>query len=264
MKTSRKYTRELYRQFKYLATWLPGTPLALGDIGLMRGREFTKIGNLSDDKFKVDFDIEYDKTPSSISHSSKGAVTLTAKLSGTVSPSYSTLTDLDAGFNVSFSKENAILFKANGTYNHSIKDQIKLGDTILDLYKNGKWDKDYVIITELVVADSSTILISSEKNGAIDIRANGNIGTSALDIADGSLELGATFSKGLSTELISKKGLTPLFKVSKIKTPFLSSPIFEVSKIRSYKMMEDNYSPIDNDINYFAEVTFDDVDDFEV
>ena len=43
MKTSKKYTKELNQQFGYLATWLPGTPLALGDIGILRNNEFTKI-----------------------------------------------------------------------------------------------------------------------------------------------------------------------------------------------------------------------------
>ncbi len=263
MKTSKKYTRELFRQFRYLAAWLPGTPFALGDIGILNGKQYTKIGNLGDEKYKIKFEIEEDTTPGDINHQSKGAVTVSAKISGAAKLTNSTLEELEAGFNVSFSKENAIFFKAKGTYNHSIKDQIKLGDQILQLYKDGKWDKDYVVITELVKADSSTILISSQKNSSIDIKANASLGNKTLDIADASLELGAKFSKGISTELICAAGLTPLFKVSKVKTRFLGSPIFEVAKVRSNKLMQKEYNVLDNPANYFGPLEIDDFDDVE-
>lgn len=259
MKTSKKYTRELYRQFKYLAAWLPGTPFALGDIGILKGREFTKIGNLKDEKFKIDFDIEKDTTPADINHSSKGAVTISIKAAGSASPSGSTLTQADAGVTVEFSKENAILFKAKGTLNNTIKNQIKLGDQILELYKEGKWDKDYVVITELVEAKSSTIMISSEKTGKIELKANGQAGNNAIDIADASLGFSTTFSKGLSTEIIAESGLTPLFKASKVKSRFLKPAIFEFNKLFSDKMLEKDFTALDNNLNYFGEVTFEDV-----
>ncbi|WP_459212392.1 hypothetical protein [Aquimarina rhabdastrellae] len=265
MKTSKKYTRELFRQFKYFAAWLPGTPLSLGDIGIMKGKQFIRIGNLKDEKYQLDFEIKKDTTPSDIKYSSEGSVSVTSKISGTVPPTNSTLTELDAGFNVAFSKKNAIHFKAKNTYNHTIKDQIKLGGQILNLYKLGKWDKDYVIITELVEAESSTILISCEKNSNIDLTANADIGSRSLDIADAELGLGVKFSRGIATELICEKGLTPLFRVSKIKSRLFSTPDFEVMKVRGYDMMESQYAVLDNDFNYFGEVDeFDFEEDYEL
>lgn len=264
MKTSKKYTKELYKQFRYLATWLPGTPLKLGDIGLLHGKEFTRIGNLGDDSYNIKFEIEQDQNPASIHHSSEGAVTVTAKGAGTVSPQNSSLLDIEAGFNVSFKKENAILFKAIGTLNHTIKDQIKLGNKVLGLYKDKKWDKDYVVITELVEAESATILISREKNSIIDLKVNGDVGASGLNIADANLGLGVSFSRGLNTEIIAEKGLTPLFKISKVKNSIFSPPAFEFLKLQNLKILQDvNYAPLDNELNYFGEVSFDDMDDFE-
>lgn len=258
MKTSRSYTRELYKQFKYLATWLPGVPLALGDIGLMKGKEFTKIGNLSDKKFNIKFDIENDTTKSEIEHSSKGAVTLSIKASGATPSQGSTLGKVDAGATIEFSKENAVLFKANGTLNHTIKDQISLGSQILNLYKNGQWDKDYVIITELVVADSSTILISSSKKGKIELKAKSKITSGNIDIADASFGFTNTFTKDLSTKIIAKEGLTPLFKVSKVRSRFLQPSIFSMNKVYSEKMLNKNYSVLNNELLYFGELEFED------
>ena len=131
MRTSKKYTRELRQQFGYLATWLPGTPLELGDIGILKRNTYTKISNLSN--FDIDFSIEKDLTKSDIEYTSKGAVSITTKASGTAATQGSVLGKIDAGITVEFSKENAILFKANGTSSPAIEDQIKLGRQILSL-----------------------------------------------------------------------------------------------------------------------------------
>lgn len=239
MKTSRKYTRELKRQFGYLATWLPSTPLALGDIGVLRRNEFTKISNLSD--FDIDFEIEADETKSDIEHSSKGAVSITTKASGSVAPQGSVLGQVDAGITVEFSKENAILFKANGTTSPSIKDQIKLGEEIINLYKAGKWDKDWAVITELVDADSATILISSSAKGKVELKAKGDVEAAKIDIADTELGFELSFSKDLSTKIVAEQSLTPLFKASKVKSRIFAPPVFKMNKTHSINL---NSSPV--------------------
>ncbi|QAA80333.1 hypothetical protein EI546_00645 [Aequorivita sp. H23M31] len=224
MRTEKSYTRELKQQFGYLATWLPGTPLKLGDIGTLNRNTFTKIANLSD--LDIQFDIEADTTKSNIEHSTHGAVSITNKASGTIAPPGSVLGDTDAGITVEFSKENAILFKANGTLSPSIKNQIKLGQDILDLYKNGKWAKDWVVVTELVEADSASILISSSSQSKIELKAKGGITAAKMDIADIDLGLNIAFSKDLSTQIIAESALTPLFRAKAVKGRILRSPVF--------------------------------------
>lgn len=254
MKTSKKYTREIKEQFGYLATWLPSTPLALGDIGILRNNQFTKISNLSD--FGIQFEIEPDETKSDIEHSSKGAVSITTKASGTVAPQGSALAEVDAGITVEFSKENAILFKANGTTSPSIKDQIALGKTIIDLYKEGKWDKDWSVITEKVDAESATILISSSSSGKIELKAKGEIKAAKLDIADAALGFELTFSKDLSTKIIGEESLTPLFKASKVNSRLFNPPIFKINKVRSMDLMTPDKAKSNEELLYFGEADF--------
>ncbi len=255
MKTKKIYTREMYRQFGYLATWNPGTPMELGDIGIMKQKQFTKIGNVSD--LGISFEIEEDHTPIDLEFSSEGAVSISTKLSGTPTFTGSTLSDIDAGIHVTFSKENAILFKANDTRTPAIKNQIKLGKEIIELFKAGKWDKNWVVITELVTADSATILISSSKEASIDVKVSGEIGMNELDIAEAELELEVKFSKDLSTKFIAKTGLTPLFKVSKIKRPFLGAPIFKTKGITSMDFATPQMALDQNDSFFFDTANFD-------
>ena len=244
MATSRKYTRELRKQFGYFATWLPGTPIALGDIGVMKKNVFTKIANLED--FGISFVEEPDLDRSDIEHSSSGAVSVTTKASGNLSPAGSQVAEADAGIIVEFSKKNAILFKATGPLSPSIKDQITLGKQILELYRQGRWDKDWTVVTEVVTARSATIIISISAGGKIELKAKGDLGIAQLDIADAYLELGVNYSKDLSTTIIAKEGLTPLFKGSKIKTPFLGGPVFKMNnKVRSLALQQNGVAAMD-------------------
>lgn len=259
MRTSRKYTRELRNQFGYLATWLPGTPIELGDIGILKRNTFTKISNLSD--LNIEFDIEKDTTKSDIEHSSQGAVSIITKASGTVAPQGSTLGDIDAGITVEFSKENAILFKANGTLSPVIKNQIKLGREILELYRNGQWDKDWVVITELVVADSASILISSSSKSKIELKAKGEVKASNIDIADADLGLEIAYSKDLSTNIIAESSLTPLFRAKSVKGRLFGSPLFTQKSIRSIDLITPEKAKNDESLIFFGEAEYDDYDE---
>lgn len=259
MRTSKKYTRELRQQFGYLATWLPGVPLALGDIGILKRNTFTKISNLSN--FDIDFKIEKDPTKSDLEYTSKGAVSITTKASGTVAPQGSVLGEVDAGITVEFSKDKAILFKANGTSSPIIEDQILLGRKILSLYKKGQWDKDWVVITELVQADSASILISSSSTGKIELKATGELKTANMDIADADLGLELSFSRDLSTKIIAENSLTPLFRAMQVKGRLLGPPYFAQKAIRSIDLITPSKAKSDGSLIYFGKADYEDFDE---
>ncbi|MCK8521969.1 hypothetical protein M0D21_10350 [Aquimarina sp. D1M17] len=263
MKTRKIYTGKMYQQFRYLATWLPGTPMELGDIGILRGKEFIKIGNISD--HGISFDIEHDNTPTDLDHTSKNAVSISAKLSGSPTPPGSFLAQADAGISVKFSKENAILFKAKNTTTPAIKDQIKLGKEILKLNETGLWNHNWCVITELVHAESCSIIISSSKEGQIDLKASADIQINSLSITDTDLQFANAFSKDLSTTIIAQSGLTPLFKVSKVRRRLLGSPVFKARGIDSMKLITQDYMSKQKDEFYFGQPDFDhELEDLEI
>ncbi len=43
-----QYTEELHDKFGYLATWLPGTKLKLGDVGILKRDRFEFVTTLND------------------------------------------------------------------------------------------------------------------------------------------------------------------------------------------------------------------------
>jgi endonuclease G len=230
-----QYTSDLKKKFGYYATWNPGLTLKLGDIGIIKSNVFRKIGELQ--KLGIEFSVELDTTPTDLKYSSKGSVSLTTKLSGAATMPGSSLGQLDAGILVEFTKENAILFQANNTLTHLINDTIHLGEAVLELFKAGKWDKNWVVITELVVAPSATILISNASGAKIELKANAQVNAPALDIANAKLQLSTQFSRAMETEIISKEGLTPLFNVMGIKTSLFSSPDFKAMGITGIDLL---------------------------
>ena len=231
----KQYTDEMKKKFGYIATWLPGTPFILGDIGILNDNVFTHVAFLND--FEIQFDTRVDETGDDIEYSSQGSVSVTTKVSGTVAPQGSTLGNIDAGFIVDFGNENSILFKANQIKTNLIANTAKLGDQILKLYHDGKWNKHWVVITELVSAESATILISNSTNAKIELKANANIEATKLDIADAKFDFGATFSKGMDTKIIAQSGLTPLFKVMALKSRIFLPPIFKSRGIEPFDLV---------------------------
>lgn len=229
-----QYTDEMKKRFGYYATWNPGVPLKIGDIGVFNDNVFTRLSSLPDRG--IEFEIREDLTKTPLEHNSKGSVSITTKLSGAVAPQGSVLTGLDAGIIVEFSKENSTLFKANNTTCPSIKDTVKLGEQVLDLYGKGKWNKKWVIITELVEAESATIIISNSSNSKIELKANANIEAPTIDIADAEFKFSTLFSKGLETKIVSAEGLTPLFKIMGMKTRIFLPPIFKAQKVMSFDL----------------------------
>jgi len=216
MKTINKYTKTIKQQLGYLATWLPSTPLALGDIGILKKNKFNRIGRLED------FDIDKED----IEHSTKGGHSITTKVAGTISPAGSSLLQADAGIIIEFLKEKAIIFKATNA----------IAQTIIELFKQGKWNKDWAVITELVHAESCSVIIANSSHAKIELKVNIKKALPhVLDIADAGLQLAPVFTKDLLTEIIAKEALTPLFKASKLKTRLFTHPAFETSNLRLNK-----------------------------
>lgn len=214
MKISRKYKRVLRREFGYLATWLPGRPIELGDIGIMKNKQFHKISNISE--LGISFEEEPDETKDNLEYQNQNQVLVTQKLSGDVAPAESSLIQADAGIILEFKKKGGIIFKASGVTYPSIKDKIKLNRDIIDLFLKGMWLKDWAVVTEVAKAESSTIIISKSSNSKVELKAKGEIKAGNINIADTNLDFDVTFSGDFILKIIAEQTLTPLFNVSKL------------------------------------------------
>ena len=224
------YTAEMRKKYgEVYAAWKPGTHYELGDYGTLDGSTFTYAGNVR--QFGFDFEVILDPSPTNENYKSTGVSATKITANGETVASDSV--NVAAGFNIEFSNENSVLYEALNVYTNRIADIAKLGTQILNLYESGlpgangvKWQKDYVVITELDIADSATIIISNSKNAKIELQASANIGAANLNIADPKLGWDSKFEKGLESKTIANAGATPLFKLRGIR-----NKTFEVRRL---------------------------------
>jgi len=221
---NKQYIKEMKNKYGgYHATWAPGVPLQVGDIGdFDKDGVFQKLANLKNRK--IDFEVLIDEKSDQFDYTSQNSVSVKTKLAGEIAPN-SVLKDIDAGVIVEFSKGSSVLFKAKDVKYHSIEDVIQLEEDVIELYNKGKWKKEWCVITELAVAESATIIIANGSSSKIELKANANIGASKIDIADASLDFSIQSAKDMNTTIIAQEGLTPLFKVRKLKFTGISQPI---------------------------------------
>jgi hypothetical protein len=240
-----QYTDEMHDQFHLYAAWTPDYPFALGDVGILNptfwghGNIFSRKTSLKELGFK-DFSIRKGTAVMNPEFSSKGGVTTTFKLSGSVAPVGSVLSIDDAGFIIEFADENLTTFEALGAKTESIENQVEIGQEILKRYREENpdthpryWNKEWVVIVDLLRADSSTVFISDNKNAKVEVRANANIKNKDIKIADPKFEFSIAVTSNLHTEILCDKGLAPLFKLSGIKTNIFGGNPSVENKFRS-------------------------------
>ncbi len=234
----KQYTQELYQEFGYIATWLPGVPINLGDIGYFSKGQFERFTSLR--KLKIPFRRIKGEGTGEYSYSSKGAVSEMFKARGEVPKVAGYLATAEAGFIVEWSRANATLFKANGITSSRIDDLETLGEQILELYRQGKWDPKYFVVVETQAAKSATILISSDTNAKIALSATGKIAPGGINIADIDAGLQPQFVSGLQTKIIASPGLTPLFKAFSVKKTVFGDAFFRGDKLSVAEITPDD------------------------
>jgi hypothetical protein len=246
----KQYTKELNKEFGYFATWLPGINLKLGDVGFLVQNQFTKITSLEEQH--IPYSAEKDHHKINLSYSSEGGVSITTKSKG-VHPNPNSLLKLDdLGLTVDFSNENALIFKANGAITETIKDCLTIGEEIIRRYNENKWRKNWVVITELIRTDQTSIIISKSAKGKIELKAK--FESVLPDLLQLNTDLELVSHQDIALKIISNNGLTPLFKSMKIKGFF---PFKERFSSKSTKGIDFKPSPNNNRDNLqFEECDF--------
>ena len=234
-----QYTQEMCKHFggSYYAAREPGVKIQLGDIGVLKNYVFTRIGNVLNEPFNLAFTTLEDENPvQKATYVSQGSISWSASLAAEVAPVSTIVNNVGADVTLEFGKDKSTFFEALNIYHHSIENNIMLGNAILDLYKMGMWEKQWVVVTEVNVADSATILISQSSSAKVELTVSGEIGAAGISIADPSLGLKFKSAKGLGYQTLAQEGITYKFKLMGLKHNFLGKkPEFEPMSLHKIK-----------------------------
>jgi len=208
-----QYMNEMHDQFLYFATWTPDMHLDLGDVGVLNKNEFTRVTNL--DKLDINYIRRSSPAKSEENYASNGVNKVSTKINVLADISQIPVNIANLDIIVDFSGEKGIFFEAAGVRTQTIEDLVKLDHAIIEKYDNKKWQGDWVVIYDLKIADSATVLISQGKSATVGLKANSNVST--IPLANLSAGFDIVYKKNMSTTIVCQNGLTPLFKVRGIK-----------------------------------------------
>jgi len=227
------YLKSMHKKFGYRANWEPKRKMEVGLIGKLFKGQFVIYSSL--EKEGVPAQIESQGGSGNLEFTSEGGVHFTTKLKGELKPPQAAeLDEADAGVIIEFQKEDSVVFKAQNTINHVLTNLKDVEKAFIDKIndKSDDLDKDYVLITEVVEADSATVVVSNKKNAKMEIKANAEAEIKNIDIADASLELKAVGQRNIETKVIAKANCQVLYKAMGIKKKFFGGDAEEL-KIKS-------------------------------
>ncbi len=217
------YADDIHYNFKHFyANWPPNQPIKLGDFGMLEDNLFRRKGNIKG-VFNVDFQTRSGQAQQSdYEYKSAGSTELTFSAKGS---SGNPAIPVNASLKIDFSSSDAIFFNAAGCNNDSIEDEVTLGKDILKLFKDDKWDDDWVIVTNLVTAGATTVVISSADAASLSLEADANI--SNINLSDASLRLGVKHEKNIGYKVVTQGGMIPLLGCSKLHRHLFSDPTLD-------------------------------------
>lgn len=221
MGVNRNYAKELHDNLGYLATWLPTANVQVGDVGFINHGVFDKKGNLKD--YHIDFTSNTDPQTGDIEYASKDAVSIEVKASA-ATPVATGAVDADANVVVTFKRADAVLFQASGYKIVALANLHEVANRILDQYDVGDWPRELVVITDALVCDAATILISSGADAHIELATKAAVGTGQASLSKAELGFGAGRSSSIATKIVGARGTTPLFKAAGIKKHLFREP----------------------------------------
>jgi hypothetical protein len=215
-----RYLREMKTSVGYMATWLPNVPLELGAIGIIdsdgRFRPETSLARLGLPPEHLQQEIGMATAP--IQHTSNSDVTIDFKVAGSAPVTGSKLAEAEAGVSVGFTSENAVAFAAEGCAIDRFKDIESIGIELVARADAKLWKTSYVILTEIVRASSTTVLISSGQQARYDATVTGSLKPGAVSIASPELGLSYRHATSIGTSVLAQQNLTPLFNAYRVKS----------------------------------------------
>lgn len=211
------YAKDVYESLRYRPTWLPGSPIELGTVGVIEEGIFRPIIDLK--RIDIPFEVEVDSDLDAIDFASKNGVSIFFKAAGEANGKFQAIAKADAGVLIEFSRECAVVLQLRDVSLNRIADQRALSHALLRSIAVGdeskQWQRDWVVITEVARAGRATIVISNSGKSRLELKASGS--TAPATLVDASAALSVATESEISTKVIAESGLTPLYRGLRVR-----------------------------------------------
>jgi hypothetical protein len=124
----------------------------------------------------------------------------------------------DATLSLSFERSAGFALAYEAAMRSRVEDPVDVRRRILEAAKGGWWQENWIVVTEVIAAESATVVVATEKDSELDLHANASIpaAIAGVGIADSKLGWTASSWKGSGYSSVCKPG-TPLYHCIKVR-----------------------------------------------
>ncbi|MBN8487162.1 MAG: hypothetical protein J0M20_05480 [Burkholderiales bacterium] len=208
------YQTEMYENFGFFATWLPGDPIEVGDVGVFEEGRFRREARLSD--FQIPCQVEVADNASDVQFTSRNGV----QLSTSAGASAGAVGELR--MSIQFTGDGAFLFHASGLKVHRLGNRPEVTAAVLGLYERKRWKKEWLIVEAVHTAARTTVLISEDKAAKVELAAKSElpVPVPVASLATPDAKVQVTASEGKVFQSIGASNQHPLYACLRVKDPF--------------------------------------------
>lgn len=206
------YQTEMYENFGFFATWLPGDPIEVGDVGVFEEGRFRREARLSD--FHIQCKAEVTDSASDVQFTSRNGVQLSA------SAGASTEAVGELRISIQFTGNGAFLFHASGLRVHRLGNRPEVTAAVLGLYEHKRWKREWLIVEAVHTAARTTVLISEDKSARLELTAKSELSVPVSSLASPDAKVQVTASEGKVFQFIGAQNQHPLYACLRVKDPF--------------------------------------------
>ena len=212
---------EMRGRFGRLPVWLPGTPMALGDVGELGGRGWTKVTTLAELGIRLVPDTIGAATDVDYSSHDGVQVTTHATATGGNLPG---IAEGHTALKFSFKNNKAFVFTSYGVQTNRIGNLAEVDHAILSAHSRGDWQPSWIAVIEVARGGPTIILVAQEAGAeaVVDLGADLPLGLAAS--AQAQTGLAVSGRHGLAGMFVTSEQATVLWRGRYVHQRFFSGP----------------------------------------
>ena len=210
------YQREMHDNLGFFANWFPGDPIAVGDAGRLERGRFRREASLKE--LNIAYRRGRSEDPQEVQFTSTRGVAMHAGAGVAAQPAVTAKVTLE------FSCAGAFVFHASGLRVERLENRSALADALLEAYRDKRWDKDWLLIEALHVAERATVVVSQDSSAGIELVADAAGIASIASLADPRVNLRIASMRGKVFHVVAASGLKPLYACLRVKAPLIGAP----------------------------------------
>ena len=168
----------------------------------------------------ISFRVRQDKSPTPLDYISKQGTSVITKIAGEASDAIPALPTAKAGISLSFSSEGGYVFQAAESYEPTIEDMVSVNKQVVNAYSEGRWEKNWAIITKIVNVPYATYIISESSDSELVLEADADLKQGIADLGNASINLTWKKQTGAFVKMRGAKDISPFFQLARLKRPW--------------------------------------------